>query len=72
MKYNAKKRKQLVEDYKSIGFKLKEMVGEYSGFITDTEMRELWNLKAQLIDNLKGVNSWNNTFLKEKDKWKSN
>lgn len=72
MKYNAKKRKQLVEDYKSIGFKLKEMVEEYSSFITDTEMRELWNLKAQLIDNLKGVNSWNNTFLKEKDKWKSN
>lgn len=72
MKYNAKKRKQLVEDYKSIGFKLKEMVEEYSGFITDTEMRELWNLKAQLIDNLKGVNSWNNTFLKEKNKWKSN
>ena len=62
MKYNAKKRSLLLDNYKELYNAIIAMRDNLSNYMTDTEYEALTLLKDIVVDNYKNSKNWNETF----------
>lgn len=67
MKYNAKKRSLLLDNYKELYNKIVSMRDNLSNYMTDTEYEALTLLKDIVVDNYKNSKNWNETFKRSKN-----